>query len=107
MPGLEYVVFSPNLAARFGDGSGADELPALASEIGADDRIHFLGWREDINQVLWRSRCLIRSSAAEDLPSALIEAMLTVLPVIVPGVGDLTDLIEDGGSGCGTSGSRT
>jgi glycosyltransferase involved in cell wall biosynthesis len=106
LPGLEYVVLSPKLAARFVDGSGVDELPALASEICADDRIHFLGWREDIDQALRRSRGVVMSSAAEDLPSARIEAMLTVLPVIVPDVGDLPGLIEDGGSGCVTSGSR-
>lgn len=85
--------------AIVGDGGEADELQALARELGVDDRIHFLGWREDVEQILRRSRCFVMSSASEGLPLALIEAMLTGLPAIVPDVGDIPDLVEHGVSG--------
>ena len=39
------------------------------------------------------------SSASEGLPLALIEAMLSGLPAIVPDVGDISDLVVDDESG--------
>ena len=85
--------------AVVGDGGETGELKALARKLGVDDRIHFLGWREDVEQILRRSRCFVMSSASEGLPLALIEAMLTGLPAIVPDVGDIPDLVEHGVSG--------
>jgi glycosyltransferase involved in cell wall biosynthesis len=85
--------------AVVGDGSEAEGLKALASDLGIDEQVHFLGWREDVEQILRRSRCFVMSSASEGLPLALIEAMLTGLPAVVPDVGDIPDLVEPGVSG--------
>ncbi len=73
----------PNLKALFmGKGEKSEYLKNLCRELELDDRIHFLGYRHDVNRVL--SVCNLGASASfrEGLPLNIIEEMAAGLPIV-------------------------
>ncbi|MBS0324047.1 MAG: glycosyltransferase family 4 protein [Proteobacteria bacterium] len=78
-----------------GDGPMATVLAARAEELGIADRVVFVGHREDPENWL---RALdifcLPSYANEGVPQALVQAMLTALPIITTPVGSITEAVE-------------
>lgn len=73
----------PNLRALFmGKGEKSGFLKNLCSELNIDDRIHFLGYRHDVNRIL--SVCNLGASASlrEGLGLNIIEEMASGLPIV-------------------------
>jgi glycosyltransferase involved in cell wall biosynthesis len=68
-------------------GAGADEarLRALASELGQEDTVRFLGRRPDIESLMHRSSILLASAPAEHFGLTVVEAMAAGLPVVATG----------------------
>jgi glycosyltransferase involved in cell wall biosynthesis len=77
-----------------GDGSLRDEV-----ERRAGDRVHLLGVRGDVADVLAGSDIFALASDYEGLPVAVIEAMAAGLPVVATGVGGVPELVADGVTG--------
>jgi glycosyltransferase EpsD len=65
-----------------GKGEKAEYLKHLCGELEIDDRIHFLGYRHDVNRIL--SVCNLGASASlrEGLGLNLIEEMASGLPIV-------------------------
>jgi glycosyltransferase involved in cell wall biosynthesis len=82
-----------------GGGPRAAELHSLASALGVQAQVTFLGHREDVPALLARADAFVLPSRSEAFPNGAIEAMASGLPVIASGVGGLLDLIEDGRTG--------
>jgi len=75
-------------------------LARLAAEFPADDRVTFLGRRQDINAVLAEADILVQPSIRPDpLPNAVMEAMACGLPVIGSGLGGIPEMVIDGKTG--------
>lgn len=72
-----------------GDGTERHALEALAAELGMRDRVHFLGWRNDVAQLLPLLDIFVLSSRHEGLPLVVLEAMASRLPILSTPVGDL------------------
>lgn len=86
--------------ARFllvGDGELRPELEQQAQ--GLEDRIHFLGQRMDIPDILSASDIFVLPSDMEALPTVLIEAGASGLPSIASHVGGIPEIIQDGETG--------
>jgi glycosyltransferase involved in cell wall biosynthesis len=84
-------------------GAGTDE-PNFISQIKSVcpnniDRIHFLGSRTDVRQLLLQSDISVLTSHFEALPLTIIESMSASLPVVATSVGGIPELVEDGVSG--------
>jgi glycosyltransferase involved in cell wall biosynthesis len=88
----------PHLAV-VGDGACRGALEALAEGLGIRSRVHFLGWREDLEAILAGLDVLISSSRNEGTPVALIEAMAAGVPVLATDVGGVADLVTHGQTG--------
>ena len=58
-----------------GDGEERARLEELAGRLGLGQRIHFLGWRADLETILKELDVVICASRNEGTPVALIEAM--------------------------------
>jgi len=82
----------PHLAV-VGDGACRGELEALAAALGIESRVHFLGWREDLETILAGLDVLISSSRNEGTPVSLIEGMAAGVPVLATDVGGVADLV--------------
>jgi glycosyltransferase involved in cell wall biosynthesis len=82
-----------------GDGERRDALRRLAQDLGLASRIHFLGWRNDLEAILGELDMVICCSKNEGTPVALIEAMAAGVPVLSTDVGGVGDLIRPGETG--------
>lgn len=82
-----------------GDGPEKNKLIQLAKQLHIENQIHFLGFRNDIPQLLKISDCYLSTSKREGLPRALMEAMACGLPCIVSNIRGNKDLIENGING--------
>jgi glycosyltransferase involved in cell wall biosynthesis len=82
-----------------GDGEDRTALTRLAGELGLSTRVHFLGWRSDLETILNELDVVVCSSRNEGTPVALIEAMAAGVPVLSTEVGGVADLVTHGETG--------
>ena len=82
-----------------GDGEERARLEGLASSLGLGLRIHFLGWRLDLEAIVGELDVVICASRNEGTPVALIEAMAAGIPVLSTDVGGVADLVTHGLTG--------
>ena len=78
-----------------GEGTDEQRLKEKVSANGADEYIHFLGRRSDINIILANSDIFVLSSLHEGLPNALMEAMAMGLPCVATDVGGVKQLLSE------------
>ena len=91
---------SPNIHYLIcGLGPEQKELEELAKQRGVENQIHFLGFRNDMKELMKISDIFILSSLQEGLPRSLMEAMAIGLPVIASRIRGNVDLIEEGKNG--------
>jgi len=82
-----------------GRGQEEPKLRQIANRIGARDRIHFLGWRDDVPQILAAADLLVLPSAWEGLPRIVLEAMASAKPVVATDVEGVRELLGEVGGG--------
>lgn len=82
-----------------GDGEERPALTRLAGELGVSARVHFLGWRSDLETILSELDVVVCSSRNEGTPVAVIEAMAAGVPVLSTDVGGVADLVSHGETG--------
>ncbi|MEX2156228.1 MAG: glycosyltransferase [Gemmatimonadales bacterium] len=80
--------------AMIGDGPERPSLEALAGE-----RVHFLGWRTDLKEILPALDVFALSSKSEGLPLVALEALACGIPVVATPVGDLPEVVANGAAG--------
>jgi glycosyltransferase involved in cell wall biosynthesis len=95
---LEGGSHAPHLCV-VGYGECREGLRQLAHRLGMDSRIHFLGWRSDLEAILGDLDMVICCSRNEGTPVALIEAMAAGIPVLSTDVGGVGDLVTHGQTG--------
>ncbi|MEB3357731.1 MAG: glycosyltransferase family 4 protein [Synechococcales bacterium] len=71
----------------------------FAQVIGQGDRVQFLGWRDDIPELMRNSDLFVLCSTNEGIPYAIHEAMHAGLPIIATAVGGVPDALEHGKTG--------
>ncbi len=82
-----------------GSGELDEYLKNLANKLHLEDRVKFLGFREDIHEICSISDVFVFPSYQEGLPVALMEAMAAGLPVVCSNIRGNTDLVESEKSG--------
>jgi glycosyltransferase involved in cell wall biosynthesis len=91
LPGVDFVLA--------GEGSERAKLEALAAELGIAERVHFLGYRDDIPQLLAACDVFALPSLYEGSSLAVMEAMAAGRPVVSSAIGGTDELIDDGVDG--------
>lgn len=82
-----------------GDGRRGDETRALATRLGLDEAVRFLGFRRDIPEILQALDVFVLSSLSEGLSLTLLEAEAAGLPIVATHVGGNPEVVEDGVTG--------
>lgn len=83
-----------------GDGGQRARVEARAAELGVSARLHLLGFRGDVGDVLDALDLYVVSSDSEGMANAMLEAMAFGLPVVstdVSGAGEALAPLADGG----------
>ena len=78
-----------------GKGALLDELQAFAKNHAMENRIHFLGFRNDVAEIYKASDICCLPSIHEGLPVALMEGMASGLPCVASRIRGNTDLIDN------------
>jgi N-acetyl-alpha-D-glucosaminyl L-malate synthase BshA len=93
---------SRELPARLmliGDGPDRSIAEQLARRYNIQDRIHFLGKQDNVNELLPLADLMLMPSEMESFGLAALEAMACGVPAIATRVGGVPELIDDGVNG--------
>lgn len=82
-----------------GDGPERANLERLAAELGAQPRIRFLGYSDDVGGICTATDILALPSRMDSFGLVLAEAGYYGLPVVATDVGGIPEVIEDGVTG--------
>jgi len=85
--------------ALVGTGPLHDAIASHVAQAGLADRVHLLGERRDVSDLLLASDLFVLPSLWEGLPMALLEAMAAGLPVIATAVSGTRDVVAGSESG--------
>ena len=93
VPGVELLVL--------GDGPERAALESHAARLGLSERVRFLGagTRDDVLALFRAVDVVLLTSAWENLPHTLLEALAVGAPVIATSVGGIPEVVVDGENG--------
>ena len=86
--------------ALVGEGPIETPLRERARALGVLDRLHFLGLRQDVPDLLRAFDVAVLASHSEGLSNALLEAMASGLPTVATAVGGTRNCSRTGPSAC-------
>lgn len=72
------------------------DLRTQVEESGLNDRVHFLGWQENIAEYLSAIDLFVMPSLSETGPMTLMEAMAMEKPIVTTNVGVVPEQLTDG-----------
>jgi glycosyltransferase involved in cell wall biosynthesis len=100
---FDAIAGSPELAALhllvIGDGELREELRAQVDRLGLSARVHFLGARRDLGDLLAAIDLFVMPSLWEGLPLSMVLAMGAGLPVVATRVAGIPEVVENGVTG--------
>jgi len=79
-----------------GDGPQLQEFQELSHALGLKDRVHFLGFKENLPDILSVMDILVHPSITEGLPQVVMEGMLMGLLIVGSRIKPMEELIVDG-----------
>jgi glycosyltransferase involved in cell wall biosynthesis len=86
--------------ALFGEQEYVQQLQAQVRELGLQERVHFLGFRDDVAALMQSCNLVAHTSTApEPFGRVIVEAMLCGKPVVASGTGGVVELIKSGVTG--------
>ena len=78
-----------------GDGEEKENLENLVKELGIEEMVNFLGFKDNAKQLLSSANIFLFPSRTENLPYAILEAGFAGLPIISTSVGGIPEIIKD------------
>ncbi|MGE5576559.1 MAG: glycosyltransferase family 4 protein [Syntrophothermus sp.] len=91
IPGAVFVIV--------GDGPQRQELQNKAAGLGIGGAVRFLGFREDVPELLGAFDLFVLPSLSEGMAITLVEAMAAGRPVVASRTGGIVEVVEDGKTG--------
>jgi glycosyltransferase involved in cell wall biosynthesis len=82
-----------------GKGELEEELRAEAFRLGVSDKVTFLGWRDDVPEIMQLFDIFVLPSLNEGMGRVLVEAMAAGKPIVASRVGGILDLVTHGQNG--------
>jgi glycosyltransferase involved in cell wall biosynthesis len=84
-----------SLLVLVGKGEKERELRQQAENLGLADKVRFLGWRQDVEEIMPGLDLLVLPSLNEGMGRVLVEAMAMELPIVASRVGGIPDLVQN------------
>ncbi len=89
----------PAVLLMVGDGPERSSAEWVAHDRGVERKVHFLGKRQNIEQLISGADVLLLPSENESFGLVALEAMACEVPVVVSNVGGLPEVVTDGVEG--------
>jgi glycosyltransferase involved in cell wall biosynthesis len=86
-------------STRFDNIAYVERLHRLVADAGLQERVSWLGERDDVPELVRALDVLLLPSHEEPFGRALLEAMALEVPVLAPNVGGCVELVRDGREG--------
>jgi glycosyltransferase involved in cell wall biosynthesis len=96
---LKKVPSAHCLFVGLADTKFGNEMRDLAGRLGIADRVHVVGFQQDVRPFLAMMDIVVLVSRSEALGLALLEAMALEKPVVATRVGGIPEVVEDGVTG--------
>jgi glycosyltransferase involved in cell wall biosynthesis len=90
-PDLHYIIA--------GDGPLRAELTQQAERLNIRERVHFLGWRSDVQSLMAQIRIFVAPSLWEGFGLVFLEAMSAARPVVASNISAIPEIVADGETG--------
>ncbi|MBD3673115.1 MAG: glycosyltransferase family 4 protein [Planctomycetaceae bacterium] len=87
--------FPDAILALAGDGDLTDALREQAGELGISDRVQFLGYRDDVPDLMAACDLFVIASHLEGLCTSIIDAMIAKRPIVATRAGGIPDLMGE------------
>ena len=97
--GLVLKEFPPVRFLIAGDGVLREKLEARAQALGIKDKVIFLGWRDDIPEILSAIDILALPSLNEAVGRIILEAACLGVPAVASRTGGVPEIVRDGATG--------
>lgn len=88
--------FEDALLLIAGEGSYRIELERIISDLGLQEKVQLLGYREDVEDILAVADYFVFPSYYEGLPGALIEAIIAEKPLVISDIGENRECVPPG-----------
>jgi glycosyltransferase involved in cell wall biosynthesis len=82
-----------------GKGALGASLKEEAVRLGLSDRIHFVGARKDVLELVQAAQVFVLPSIIEGLPGVILEAQYCKTPVVANDVGGISEVVQSGATG--------
>jgi len=82
-----------------GDGELRKDMVREAARLGVGERLHMMGWRTDVREIIHASDVLVLTSLWEGLPKVVLQAMASGRPVVATTVDGTPEVVSDGENG--------
>ncbi len=91
--------FPDALFVLAGDGPDMLELKRFAESLGVAERWRFLGWRDDVPELMAAAQLFVLPSWREGMPRSILEAMAMGLPVVATDIRGCREEVVHGETG--------
>lgn len=82
-----------------GEGNERASIEALRADLDLESRVHLLGWRDDVPELLRSADAFVHPAMDEGFGLVVVEAAAAGLPIVASDVGGIPEIIEHGVSG--------
>lgn len=83
-----------------GEGDYRSKLEEYLRESGLTDKVDFLGWRDDVLEIIGAADIVVHPSLEDALSQSLIESLMLARPIIATDISGASDTLKDGKYGC-------
>ena len=82
-----------------GKGNLEGKIKSKVEKLQIKNNVHFLGYRNDVLDILYHSKAFVLPSLIEGLPAVILEAMYCETPVVAYNVGGIGEVVIHGKTG--------
>jgi glycosyltransferase involved in cell wall biosynthesis len=93
IPAVHYVIIGT------GEGAYEQQLKTLAAALGIADRVHFVGFQDDVTPFLSALSLYVHPARMEGFGIAVVEALAAGKAVVATRVGGLPEVVDHGRTG--------